>query len=69
MKRPLVAASFFSFPRLLLCSLPLGSLLAYTWLFGGRNVHIGWLISQTEDMIATKVCPYQEKNAVYIVLD
>ena len=55
MKKPLVAASFFTFPKLLLWSLPLGFLLIYTWLFRGRNVNLSQLILQTEEVIDTEV--------------
>jgi len=55
MKKPLVAASFLTFPKLLLWSFPIGFLLIYTWLFRGPNVNLSQLILQTEDVIDTEV--------------
>jgi hypothetical protein len=55
MKKPLVAASFFTFPKLLLWSLPIGFLLAYTWLFRGQKLNLSQLILQTEGEIDAEV--------------
>ena len=59
MSKPLISASFFSFPRLLLWSLPLGFLLICTSLFRSSDSNLGntfgRLLQQPEDTIASKV--------------
>ena len=56
MNKPLIASSFFTFPRLLVWSLPMGFLLAYAWLYGRPSVtEVGQWVAQTEEVIATKV--------------
>ena len=59
MSKPLVAANFFSFPRLLLWSLPLGFLAISTWLLRGPDTNLansfGRLLQQSEEAIVSKV--------------
>ena len=69
MKKPLIASSFFTFPRFLVWGLPLGLLLTYTWVFqsGGPTIKLpaikinplkDWL-STTEERVVSKVCMIQ----------
>ena len=61
MKKPLVSSSFFSFPKLLLWSLPLGFFLVSTWLKGGlyRDT-LRQLVWKTEEIVVAKVCLIQD---------
>ena len=57
MKKPLLSSSFFSFPKLLLWSLPLGLFLVSTWLAGGLNKDkLMLLVWKTEEVVVEKVC-------------
>ncbi len=49
MAKPLLSSTFFSFPKLLLWSLPLVGLLVYTWLAGGlTSITLPSFLSQAE---------------------
>jgi hypothetical protein len=45
MAKPLISSTLFSFPKLLLWSLPLLFILIYTYLFAGLDVRLNTLIS------------------------
>jgi len=59
MKKPLIASNFFSFPKLLLWSLPLGFFLVVTWFLGvlDRDTLRLW-VWKSEEVVIEKVGLY-----------